>query len=257
MSSCWHLWIQKISRVFLWKKVLPILSHLSFLSRTQSSLHHGFCATDKWRCVRAVYQPSKSSLNSALIPQITQRSFWRPLTWRPLWWAPCLLQTGWQSSLPLLSSLYSSVFCTAGCFPLELLASSKMISFAAWLQSKHWQVYAVMLHLHLKPTASSSNMFLTSTYSQVSTRHTLPAKLLRMLHCTLLFAAADSSSPSVWMRSARSVVLQSVVHDIHSSELGQSQSEYLKINFSLHLLIQWRCVPPQIWAFSFDINRRV
>ncbi len=118
MSSCWHLWIQKISLVFLWKKVLPILSHLSFLSRTQSSLHHGFCATDKWRCVRAVYQPSKSSLNLALIPQITQRSFWRPLTWRPLWWAPCLLQTGWQSSLPLLSSLYSSVFCTAGCFPL-------------------------------------------------------------------------------------------------------------------------------------------
>lgn len=135
------------------------------LSRIRSSLQNGFCTEDKWRCVRAVYQPPKSSLNLTLSPQNTFRSFSSgcrsicslaqigaerdcqtflteergPITWRPFWWAPCLRQTLWaavysaQQAVAMLSaerlnttSLWASVKATLHfCYTLHLVVLSE------------------------------------------------------------------------------------------------------------------------------------
>lgn len=59
----------------VWKSGFAHFILLSFLSRKHSSLKHWFWAEKNWRCVISVYQPSKSSLNFAVIPQKNRRSF--------------------------------------------------------------------------------------------------------------------------------------------------------------------------------------
>lgn len=172
----------------VWKSGFAHFILLSFLSRKHSSLKHWFWAEKNWRCVISVYQPSKSSLNFAVIPQKNRRSFLSDVcnlawieavtemirhqlfflvTWTqwPLsWWAPCLPQTG-SSSLCPASTLWT-------------VAQQAFLLLAGWLCS-------TCFRWHAKASAAMSHLYLTHLSLYVVWFHGL---FLNLVACSQGFA---------------------------------------------------------------------
>lgn len=125
----------------IWKKLFAHLISLLFLSRAQHCLQHWLWAEDKWRCVRALYQPTKN-LQVILMWRLVVG--WTGAIMEIVGWiffllngwpiksmtslsSVCLRQDDKYLFFPLLSSLKSKQFVFCGLRRWALLAYTKMI----------------------------------------------------------------------------------------------------------------------------------